>query len=88
MKLPTGNIHLLRLGGGVQNGKLLIQLAGMAGVNSGLRSGHEELLDPFMPKAANHTACSVPRNVTLRKRKYKIFTALRFGRERGTRVAT
>jgi hypothetical protein len=55
MKLPSGNIHLLRFRGGIQNGKLLIQLLGMAGLNASLRAGQKELFDPFMPEAANHS---------------------------------
>jgi hypothetical protein len=44
----------------------------MAGLNSGLRAGQEELLDPFMPEAANHSASSVLRNVTLHKGLFQI----------------
>jgi len=67
MKLPAGNIHLLWPGGGIQYCELIIQLFGMAGLNSCLRSSQEELLDPLMPEAANHSSNSVLRNVTLHK---------------------
>ena len=68
MKLPSGNIHLFGPRGGIQNGKLLVQLSGMTGLNSGLRAGQKKLLDPLMPEAAYHPAGIVLRNVTLHKR--------------------
>jgi hypothetical protein len=34
-------------------------------LNSGLGASQEELLDPLMPKAPNHSARIVLRNVTL-----------------------
>ncbi|MGA9069694.1 MAG: hypothetical protein WB424_05545 [Terracidiphilus sp.] len=67
MKLPSGNIHLFRPYGRIQYGKLFIQPPGMAGLNSGLRTGLEELLDALVPEAAYHSASSVQRNVTLYK---------------------
>jgi hypothetical protein len=44
----------------------------MAGLNSGLRSGQEKLLDALMPEATNHPATSVLRNVTLHKSNVQI----------------
>jgi hypothetical protein len=49
----------------IQGGELLIQLRGMARLNSSLRAGKKKLLDPLMPEAANHSESIVPRNVTL-----------------------
>jgi hypothetical protein len=65
MKLPSGNIHVFGPLGGIQNGKLLVQLLGMTGLNPGFRTGQEKLLDSFMPEAADHSGTIVPRNVTL-----------------------
>jgi hypothetical protein len=65
MEFPSGNIHLFRSRGGIQDGQLFVQLRGMTGLNSGFRTGQEKFLDPLMPKAANHSERSVLRNATL-----------------------
>lgn len=56
MPLPSGNIHLLRLGGNVQNSQLLAQPGGVAGLNSRLRAGKKKLLDAFVAEALDHPA--------------------------------
>jgi hypothetical protein len=44
---------------------LIRELRGMIGLNSGLGTSQEKLLDPLMPEAAHHAARFVLRNVTL-----------------------
>lgn len=56
----------------VQGAKLVKELRGMAGLNTGLRTGQKKLFEPLMPEAAYHPAISVLRNVTLHKRQSKI----------------
>jgi hypothetical protein len=78
MKLPSWNIHLFGLRGGIQNGKLLVQLGGVTGLNSGLRTGQKKLLDPLMPKAPNHFNTIVLCNVTLHNNQAPIFFETRY----------
>ena len=54
MPLPAGNVHLLGPGGDVENGKLLIESTGMAGLDAGLRACLEEPFDSFVAEAPNH----------------------------------
>lgn len=68
MKLPSGNVHLFGPCGSIQESKLVKELRGMARLNSSLRTGQKELLDPLIPKAAYHFITSVLRNVTLHNR--------------------
>jgi hypothetical protein len=58
---------MLRPCGDVQCAKLVKELGGMTGLNSGLRAGQKKLLDPLMPEAAYHPINIVLRNATLHK---------------------
>ncbi len=88
MEPPSRNIHVIWSCGSIQKSKLIKKLYGVIRLNSGLRSGQEELLDPFMPEAANHAARIVLRNATLYNGRWRFAEAPEFHRKLGPFTAS